>query len=93
MTFTTLPIAQMGAVRSDHESIFRIGVFSNVALVRAIAATFVLLLVVIYPLGFQGVMNADSLSTTDMLIAIAASLVVVLVAEVVKWFERRNQKN
>jgi malic enzyme len=53
----------------------------------------VLPLVVIYPLVFQGVVNTDSPSITDMLIAIAASLVVVLVAEVVKWFERRNQKN
>lgn len=95
MTFTTLTLAQMAAAlaaRSDHASLFQIGVFSNVQMVRAIATTFVLQLVVIYLPFFQGVLKTESLSVRDLIIAITASLVVLVAAEVVKWFERRNQK-
>jgi len=52
MLFTTLVLAQMGnalALRSNRESIFKIGFFSNMAMVGAIVLTFVL------QLGVQGI--------------------------------------
>jgi Ca2+-transporting ATPase len=59
--------------------------------VRAISTTFVLQLAVIYVPIFQGALTTVSLTVTDLLIAILASLVVLLMAEVVKWFIRRNK--
>ncbi len=94
MTFTTLTLSQMAAAlaaRSDHESLFRIGFFSNIQMVRAISATFILQLVVIYVPIFQGALTTVSMTATDLLIAVLASLVVLFLAEVVKWFIRRNQ--
>ncbi len=94
MTFTTLTLSQMAAAlaaRSDHESLFRIGFFSNIQMVRAISATFILQLVVIYVPIFQGALTTVSMTATDLLIAVLASLVVLFMAEVVKWFIRRNQ--
>jgi Ca2+-transporting ATPase len=95
MTFTTLTLSQMAAglaARSDHESLFSIGILSNIQMVRAIITTFILQLVVIYLPFLQRILKTDSLSVQDLLLAIAASLIVLVMAEVVKWFTRRSQQ-
>ena len=51
MVFTTLTLSQMGhalAIRSGRESFFKIGLFTNKALLGAVLLTFVLQLVVVY---------------------------------------------
>jgi Ca2+-transporting ATPase len=92
MTFTTLTLSQLAmalVARSDHESLFSIGIFSNKQMVRALLATFVLQLVVIYVPFMQKALNTQSLSPSDLAIALGLSAIVLLAAEMVKWFERR----
>lgn len=96
MTFTTLTLSQMAAalvVRSDRESLFKIGIFSNKQMVRAILATFVLQLVVVYLPFAQGLLGTVALSAVDLAIGIGVSVFIVLFAEVVKWLMRRSERS
>lgn len=93
MTFTTLTLTQMAAAlvaRSGRESLFRIGFFSNKQMVRAISATFILQLVVVYVPFFQRALKTQNLALTDLIISLGVSLIVLVVAEMVKWIERRG---
>lgn len=93
MTFTTLTLTQMAAAlvaRSGHESLFRIGFFSNKQMVRAIIATFILQLVVVYVPFFQRALKTQNLALADLIFSIGVSLMVFVVAEVIKWVERRR---
>ena len=92
MVFTVLVLSQMGnalATRSSRESLFTIGVFSNLLMVGAVTLGFVLQLALIYIPFFQGIFSTQPLSQFEMLICLAASAVVFLVIEVYKWVVRR----
>ncbi|MFN2106449.1 MAG: cation-translocating P-type ATPase [Candidatus Promineifilaceae bacterium] len=91
MVFTTLVLAQMGnalAIRSNTESVFKIGLFSNRTMVIAITATAVLQLALIYVPFLQRFFNTKSLSPRDLVIALAASTVVFFAVEIEKWIRR-----
>ena len=93
MTFTTLTLSQMAValvVRSEKESLLKIGIFSNKQMVRAILLTNVLQLAVIYIPFAQNIFGTMALSATDLAIAYGTSVSVLLIAEVVKWFLRRS---
>jgi Ca2+-transporting ATPase len=95
MIFTTLTLSQLAmalVARSDQESLFSIGIFSNKQMVRALLATFVLQLVVIYVPFMQKALNTQSLSLSDLAIALGLSAIVLLAAEMVKWIERRMRR-
>ena len=92
MVFTILVLSQMGnalATRSSRESLFTIGVFSNLLMVGAVSLSFVLQLALIYIPFFQDIFSTQPLSQFEMLICLAASAVVFLVIEVYKWVARR----
>ena len=91
MVFTVLVLSQMGnalATRSSRESLFTIGVFSNLLMVGAVTLGFVLQLALIYIPFFQGIFSTQPLSQFEMLICLAASAVVFLVIEAYKWVIR-----
>jgi Ca2+-transporting ATPase len=91
MVFTTLTLSQMGnalAIRSNRESLFKIGVFSNRLMVIAVAITFVLQLALIYFPPFQSVFSTESLSASQLAICLATSAVVFVILEVYKWVRR-----
>ena len=91
MTFTTLTLSQMAAAlasRSENTSLVKVGIFKNAAMVRAILTTFALQLAVVYLPFFQNILNTDSLPAQYLAIALGVSLLVLPIAEVVKWFER-----
>jgi Ca2+-transporting ATPase len=91
MLFTTLVLAQMGnalALRSNRESIFKIGLFSNMAMVGAIVLTFVLQLALIYVPFLQGIFSTAALTWWELLITLGASLVVFFAVELDKWRRR-----
>ncbi len=96
MVFTTLVLAQMGnalAIRSNIESVFKIGLFSNRLMVVAIAVTFILQLVLIYVPFFQRFFDTKPLSLRDLIIALPISLVVFIAVEIEKWIRRmRNRR-
>jgi Ca2+-transporting ATPase len=76
------------AIRSNTESVFKIGLFSNRLMVIAIAITFVLQLVLIYVPFFQRFFNTEPLSARDLIIALLISLIVFVAVEIEKWIRR-----
>ena len=94
MVFTTITLSQMGnalAVRSGRESIFKLGLFSNRALLGAVLLTFGLQLVVIYLPELQNIFKTAALSPVDLMISLVLSTVVFWGVELEKWFIRRQQ--
>ena len=96
LLFTTLIFAQIVLaleVRSEHESLFSIGFFSNRAMVGAFVSTLVLQLLVIYVPFFQGIFDTQALGVRDIGIAFGASLFVLIFVEIWKVFMRRRLDN
>ena len=94
MVFTTLTLSQMGhalAIRSGRDSLFKIGLFSNKALLGAVLLTFVLQLAVVYVPLLQGLFKTVALPPGDLLISLLLSTVVFWGVELEKWFLRRQQ--
>lgn len=93
MGFTTLTLAQMGhalAIRSDKVSLFKQGLFSNRALLGAVALTFILQLGVIYWEPLQTLFETQALPMRELAISLGASLVVFVAVEIEKWNKRRK---
>lgn len=91
MVFTTLTISEMGfvlAIRSQRDSLFSIGVFSNMPLIGAVLLTATLQIAVVYMPFLQAIFETVPLSITDLAICLAASTFLFAVVEVQKWFFR-----
>ncbi|MCE1252426.1 MAG: cation-translocating P-type ATPase [Anaerolineae bacterium] len=95
MIFTTVTLSQMGnalALRSEKESLFKIGLFSNKLLLGSVILTIALQLAVIYVPFLQEIFNTQALSLTDLAISPGLSLVVFAAVEAFKWILRMTQK-
>jgi Ca2+-transporting ATPase len=93
ITFTTLTLAQMGhalAIRSDIDSLFKQGIFSNKALLGAVLLTFLLQMLVIYWPPLQEIFETQALNGLELGISLGLSLAVFIAVEIEKWFKRRN---
>ncbi len=91
--FTVLTISQMAnviAARSETESLARLGLFSNLPLLGAVALTVVLQMAVIYWPPFQPLFRTAPLSAAELAFALALSLVVLPAVEIEKWLIRRG---
>jgi len=92
MAFTTLTLAQMAhvlAIRSERDSLFQQGVWSNRPLLGAVLLTFFLQLAVIYVPVFNGIFKTAPLSATELTICLALSMVVFVAVEMEKLAVRR----
>ncbi len=93
LIFTVLTLAQMGnalATRSARDSLFQIGVFSNMALIGSVALTFVLQLLVIYWAPLQNIFKTTSLTAAELVLCIALSTIVFWAVELQKLIARRR---
>ena len=93
ITFTTLTLAQMGnalATRSERDTIWQIGLFSNKFMLGSVALTFLLQLVVIYVPFMNRAFSTVPLSLQDLLVSLGFSLVILIAVEAVKWFRQRQ---
>jgi Ca2+-transporting ATPase len=93
MVFLTITLAQMAnvlALRSERDSLFHIGIWSNKSMLGAVALTFILQLAVTFVPFLQGFFETVALSPLDLAIGIAASSVVFWGVELAKWFARRG---
>ncbi len=91
MAFTVLCFSQMGnvmAIRSDNESIFKIGVFSNKPLLGALLLTFALQMMIIYTPFFNKIFRTEPLTLNELLITLAVSSIIFWAVEVEKWIKR-----
>lgn len=91
MAFTVLCFSQLGhvmAIRSEKESIFKIGVFSNKPMLGALLITFTFQLMIIYVPIFNDIFKTQPLSWTELGITLAVSSLVFWVVELEKWIKR-----
>jgi Ca2+-transporting ATPase len=95
MAFTTLVFAQLGnalATRSNHDTIFQIGLLSNKPMLGVVLLTFLLQLGVIYLPFMNRAFSTTPLSLVDLLISFVFSLVVFIAVELVKWARQKTQE-
>ena len=93
MVFTVLCLSQMGhvlAIRSEKESLFKQGVFSNKPLLWAFALTFGLQMATIYLPALNPVFKTEPLTLNELLLTLALSSVVFFAVEIEKMVKRKN---
>ena len=93
MVFTTLTLSQMGnalAIRSDRDSLFRIGILSNKPMLAAVLLTLVLQLLITYWGPAQGLFGTQPLPLGALLISLLASSLVFWAVEIEKLINRRK---
>ena len=93
MAFTVLTLGQMAlvlAIRSDRESLFTLGVRTNLPLFGAVLLTFALQMATLYVPALQRVFRTEPLSPSELLICLAAAALVFVGVELEKWLVRRG---
>ena len=92
MIFTTLTLSQMGnalATRSESQTLWEAGILTNKSLLGAVLLTFGLQMAVIYVPFLQTVFNTSSLTLLELGISLGASLIVLVVIDLVKLLKRK----
>jgi len=93
MVFTIITLSQMGnalAVRSERESLFQMGLFSNKMLLAAVTLTFVLQMGITYWGPAQTWFGTMPLPPFELAISLGLSTVVFGSVEIEKLIKRRN---
>jgi P-type Ca2+ transporter type 2C len=91
MVLMVLCLTQLGnalAVRSERESLFRQGLFSNKPLLGAVALSFVLQLAIVYMPFLNSVFKTQPLSVSQLILCIGISSLVFFAVEAEKWVRR-----
>ncbi len=93
MVFTVLTLAQLVhvlAIRSEKESLFSIGLFSNRPMTLAIIVTFLLQLATIYLPALNPIFKTEPLDMAELALCVGAASVVLIAVEIEKWLVRRG---
>ena len=93
MVVTVLSLSQMShvlAIRSERESLFRQGLFTNLPLLGAVLLTFVLQLAVIYLPTLNAIFRTSPLSALELATCLAFSALTFFMVEIEKWLARRG---
>jgi Ca2+-transporting ATPase len=93
MVFTTLTLSQLAlvlSVRSERDSFFTIGPFTNTPLLVIVAVTFLLQMMVTYVPFWQRLMKTYPLSGEELAVSLALATVPFWVEESRKWLARRR---
>ena len=93
MVFTVLCLTQLGhvlAIRSEKESLFRIGLFSNKYLLLAVALTFCLQMATVYVPALNQVFKTAPLTFDELLMALVLSSIVFFAVELEKLIKRKR---
>ena len=93
MVFTVLTLSQMGnvlAIRSERESLFRQGLFTNLPLCGAVLLTFGLQMATIYVPVLNPIFRTAPLTMPELAVCVALSSVVFFVIEIEKYLARRG---
>ena len=95
MIFTALVVGRMGVVmglRSEHDSLFIIGVFSNKPLLGAVLLTFALQMATVYVPFFNPVFNTVPLTHFELALTLAPAAVVFVAIEMEKLWVRIRRR-
>ena len=93
MVFTVLCLSQLGhalAIRSERDSTFRLGFWSNPILMATVLFTLGLQLATIYVPALNPVFKTEPLDWDELAICLILSTVVFFAVEAEKWFVRRG---
>jgi P-type Ca2+ transporter type 2C len=91
--FTVLTLTQLVhvmAIRSEKESLFAIGLFSNRPMALALLVTFMLQMATIYVPALRPIFKTEALDAGELAACLVISGVVLLAVEVEKWLVRRE---
>jgi len=91
IVFTTLTLTQMAhilGIRGEIDSLWRIGLRSNLPLLGAVALTCALQLAVVYAPFAQPWFKTTALPASELALCVAASLIVLIAVEVEKTWRR-----
>lgn len=89
--FSTLVFTQLAValgVRSEDQSLFKIGLFKNRSMVIAVALTIALQLLVVYWPVAQRIFGTHPMPLADLLLTIALGLAALMMVEIWKWVGR-----
>ncbi|HLD09532.1 MAG TPA: HAD-IC family P-type ATPase, partial [Methylophilaceae bacterium] len=93
MVFTVLTLSQLGhvlAIRTEKDSLFSAGLFSNPMLLFAVLLTFVLQMATIYVPALNPIFKTEALNMDELALCLALSSVVFIAVEIEKWLVRRR---
>ncbi len=93
MVFTVLTLSQLAhvvAIRSERESLFSIGFFSNRAMAATVLFTLLLQMATIYLPAFNALFKTEPLSWGELALCLVLSSVVFFAVEIEKWLVRRG---
>jgi len=93
MVFTVLTLSQLGhvlAIRSERDSLFTQGLWSNRPLTVALLFTFALQLATIYVPWLNPIFKTEPLTFDELAFCLAMSAVVFVGVEIEKWMIRRG---
>ena len=93
MVFTVIVWAQLTtalAVRSEKESLFKLGLFTNKAMLWAVLAGVLLQLAVIYVPSLNPVFKTDPLTAGELLLCTALSFIPLIAIEIEKFVKRKK---
>lgn len=93
MVFTVLCLSQMGnvlALRSEKESFFALGIFSNKYLLGAVVLTFVLQMATVYVPALNPIFKTEPLTLNELLLTFLLSSVVFVAVELEKLLRRKK---
>ncbi len=93
MVFTVLCLSQMGnvlALRSEKESFFSLGLFSNKYMLGAVLLTFVLQMATIYVPILNPIFKTEPLTLNELFFTLLLSSIVFVAVEIEKLFKRNK---
>jgi Ca2+-transporting ATPase len=93
MVFTVLCLSQLGhvlAIRSERESLFTQGLFTNKPLLGAVGLTVLLQVAVLYVPALNRLFHTEPLGAAAFALALGASAIVFAAVEAEKWWGRRT---
>ncbi|MFZ6017214.1 MAG: cation-translocating P-type ATPase [Nitrospirota bacterium] len=93
MVFTVLCLTQLGhvlAIRSEKESLFKVGLLSNKPLLGAVILSFIFQMVTIYVPFLNPIFKTEPLTLNELILTLAVSSVVFFAVEAEKWWKRRH---
>jgi P-type Ca2+ transporter type 2C len=96
IVFNLLCLTQMAhvlAIRSEKQSLFTIGLFSNKPLIGSVILVLILQLAITYVPFLQNIFNTQSLTMNEFLAVGALSSVIFFAVEIEKYFRRRTKKS
>lgn len=93
IVFTVLTVSQLFhslAVRSESQSLFHLGLFSNMPMLAAVLVTLLLQMAVIYTPALNTIFYTQPLPMFDLVVCLLLSSLVLFAVEFEKWLMRRG---